>query len=267
MHNPEIRLDQNLRLGLSLSGGAARGAYQIGFWRALRENGVMEQVKIITGASVGAINGALMVQDDWEKALSLWTETEPADGFDQLRESPGMGYLGLIQDGLKNRGVRVSGLKKLLYEALNEELIQAAGIDFGLVIFNLSQRRGESWYKDEIPRGLLSDYIIGSASFPAFQAHRIGENKYLDGGMYKILPVDLAFKRHELDLLIGIDVAEASRFLPLLWRSKMKYGERLLYLRPSRLLPSPANFSRQARVDQIDIGYEDGLKAVKHWYA
>jgi hypothetical protein len=37
----------------------------------------------------------------------------------------------------------------------------------------------------------------------------------------------------------------------------------LLYLRPSRTLPNPANFSEQARLQQLEIGYDDGLQLIK----
>lgn len=256
-------MKSDLKLALSLSGGAARGAYQIGVWQALYENGFQDNIKVATGASVGAINAALIVQGDLPNALDLWRNGKLEEAFDQLKEKPEEGYLGLLKDGLFNRGIRVNGLKKMLRQALQEDQIRNSNIDFGLVIYNLTQRRGEAYFQEEIPAELLVEYIIGSASFPAFQPHQIGKNKYIDGGIYKIMPVDLTFQKPHFDLLIGIDVAEASRFLPLLWQVKRKYGERLLYLRPSRSLPNPANFSAKARAVQLEIGYEDGLQLLK----
>ncbi|MBP3941474.1 MAG: patatin-like phospholipase family protein, partial [Christensenellaceae bacterium] len=41
-----------------LSGGGARGAYQAGAWKALRE--LDYQFDIVTGTSVGALNAAMM---------------------------------------------------------------------------------------------------------------------------------------------------------------------------------------------------------------
>ena len=59
-----------LKRAIVLGGGGSKGAYQIGAWRALRELGV--DYHIITGTSIGACNGALMVQGDYERALELW---------------------------------------------------------------------------------------------------------------------------------------------------------------------------------------------------
>ena len=51
-------LDLTKEYGLVLDGGGARGAYQIGAWKALREAGV--KIEAVAGTSVGALNGALI---------------------------------------------------------------------------------------------------------------------------------------------------------------------------------------------------------------
>ena len=66
----ELQIDQSKEYGVVLEGGGARGAYQIGAWKALKEAGV--RIKGISGASVGALNGALMCMDDLEKAEYIW---------------------------------------------------------------------------------------------------------------------------------------------------------------------------------------------------
>ena len=59
-----------MSLAIVLSGGGSRGAYQIGVWKALRKLGI--KYNIVTGTSVGALNGVLMVQEDFEKGINLW---------------------------------------------------------------------------------------------------------------------------------------------------------------------------------------------------
>ncbi|MBA3028362.1 MAG: hypothetical protein FP816_06040 [Desulfobacteraceae bacterium] len=58
--------------GIALEGGGAKGAYQMGAWKAFMEMGISFQV--VSGASMGAINGAFMVQGDYERARAFWTE-------------------------------------------------------------------------------------------------------------------------------------------------------------------------------------------------
>ena len=45
-------------IGLVLSGGGAKGAFQAGVWKAMCELGLADRVSVISGTSVGAINGA-----------------------------------------------------------------------------------------------------------------------------------------------------------------------------------------------------------------
>ena len=46
------------KTALVLSGGGSRGAYEAGAWQALVETGI--EIDIVTGASVGSINGAMV---------------------------------------------------------------------------------------------------------------------------------------------------------------------------------------------------------------
>ena len=63
-------IDLSKEYGLVLEGGGAKGAYQIGAWKALKEAGV--KIKGVAGTSVGALNGALICMGDLEQAEKLW---------------------------------------------------------------------------------------------------------------------------------------------------------------------------------------------------
>ena len=56
--------------GLVLAGGGARGSYQVGAYQALQEIGWRPDV--ITGTSVGCLNGALFVTGKVAQAAELW---------------------------------------------------------------------------------------------------------------------------------------------------------------------------------------------------
>jgi NTE family protein len=66
------------RMGLVLSGGGAKGAYQAGVFRALRDLGIDRRISVVAGTSIGALNGALFVQNDLEHAEALWRSIHPA---------------------------------------------------------------------------------------------------------------------------------------------------------------------------------------------
>ncbi len=60
--------------GLVLSGGGAKGAYEVGVWKALEEYGISDDIKVISGSSVGALNAALFACSDVGEAETLWRE-------------------------------------------------------------------------------------------------------------------------------------------------------------------------------------------------
>ncbi|MEI3356614.1 MAG: patatin-like phospholipase family protein [Clostridia bacterium] len=69
------------KLGLVLSGGGSKGAYQIGVYRALRKLG--KRPEIVTGTSIGAVNGLLIVQGDLYKAAKLWKNMSFSTVYDE----------------------------------------------------------------------------------------------------------------------------------------------------------------------------------------
>ncbi len=70
--------------GLVLEGGGAKGSYQLGAYRALLEMDI--EISGITGTSIGAINGAMIAQGDFEKAKDLWMAIDPEEIFKMSTE-------------------------------------------------------------------------------------------------------------------------------------------------------------------------------------
>ncbi|TVP95855.1 MAG: patatin-like phospholipase family protein [Acholeplasmatales bacterium] len=66
------------KLGVALSGGGARGAYQIGVLKTLQEAGMLDDLVAISGSSVGSLNAVLLAMKDLRIAENLW-RNEPLD--------------------------------------------------------------------------------------------------------------------------------------------------------------------------------------------
>lgn len=58
--------------GLVLAGGGGKGAYQMGVWKCLCEQGCDKLFGAFSGTSVGALNAALFTQGDPERAEAVW---------------------------------------------------------------------------------------------------------------------------------------------------------------------------------------------------
>ena len=104
------------KIGLTLSGGGAKGAYQIGVWRALRETGLDTYITSVSGASVGGINAAFFIQGDLEKTEEIWRNISdeviltPKDSFSMTID-----ILSLANMLFNNKAeFTIADLKKLL---------------------------------------------------------------------------------------------------------------------------------------------------------
>ena len=68
--------------GLVFSGGGAKGAYQIGVWKAMKELHMESWIGRIAGASIGSLNAALFACGDYAMAETAWSEVDLLSVFD-----------------------------------------------------------------------------------------------------------------------------------------------------------------------------------------
>ena len=179
------------KLGFVLSGGGSRGAYQCGVWQALAELGIKPD--IVVGVSVGAINGAMVMQEDVIKTANLWRAMETNMIFDV---DPDAQTYDFAKEFVKNGGAGSTGLHTLLKEYIDEDFIRKSPTDFGLLTVEFPSMKPHYLWKEDIPEGRLCDYILASASaFPAIQTYKIDGKEFIDGGYEDNLPVSMARKR------------------------------------------------------------------------
>lgn len=186
------------RRAIVLGGGGAKGAYQIGVWKAFRRLGL--PFHVVTGTSVGALNGALMAQGDFAAAKSLWetlTNDQVLTDVPALEENqPGSAlaaYRTYIQNFFRKGGADPAPLETLVRCLLQEDKLRSAKVQYGMVTVDMATLKPVERLIQDIPVGMAADYILASAAcFPAFQPKEIDGKKYIDGGYYDLLPVELA---------------------------------------------------------------------------
>lgn len=200
------------KTALVLGGGGARGAYQIGVWQGLLELEI--DFQFVTGTSVGALNGGLIVQGDYEAAKEMWQAIDTshvlafelpvaATSFKGYRKTVGT----FMFNALRQKGISAMPLKtSIIDRLLDEERMRSRGIEFGLALTEFPSMRQVSVFLEDIPKGLVNLYLLGSASFfPAMQPTRIGSKSYVDGGYHDNIPVDLAISKGATNLIV-VDV-------------------------------------------------------------
>ncbi len=179
------------KTALVLSGGGSRGAYEAGAWQALVELG--KKIDIVTGTSVGAINGAMVAQNDLENTVRLWKEIETHMVFDVPE---GFKMQDYAKEFVKNKGASTTGLKALMEKYYDEEAIRKSPVDFGVVVVEKDTLKPRYVFKDDMKPGQLIDYVMASSSiFPAVHSYEIDGVEYIDGGYADVMPVKMAADR------------------------------------------------------------------------
>ncbi len=202
-----------MKRGLVLEGGGARGSYQIGALKALREMGYGE-FDAITGSSVGAINGALYAMGDFDFLYDLWYNAKPSriikgddKTLDRLMHFDFGGadmkkihrfIRGIFTDG----GLDISPLKTLLREYVDEAKLREKDLRFGLVTVSLTERKPLEIFLEDIPEGELVDYILASANLPVFKMEKKETGLFIDGGFYDNVPVCLMLETDVEEVIV-----------------------------------------------------------------
>ena len=110
-----------MKTAVVLSGGGSKGSYQLGVWKALRDLHI--KYDIITGTSIGAINGVLMCEKAYFKAWRIWRKLNLEYLFNKLPKSnKDFDVLKLFGENfLKNGGMDIKRLKQFLKVPLIKE--------------------------------------------------------------------------------------------------------------------------------------------------
>lgn len=136
---------------LVLAGGGAKGSYQVGVWQALQELGWTPD--IITGASVGALNGCLFTMGKSKEAEDLWRRLEIHDVLevpDSLKpEELNNFFLDVVRSG----GLNVEPLAETIDRLIDEDAVRRSPIRFGLVMTELGTMRRVQCPVEKIPEG------------------------------------------------------------------------------------------------------------------
>ena len=254
-------------LGLALEGGGAKGAFHMGAVKALMEEGWAFDG--VAGTSIGAFNGAIIAQGDFEKGYKLWENMDLSIIFD-IEESQIKKLLSktinkesitilssLVKDIIDNRGVDTTRMRKMLDENIDEEKLRSAAMDFGLVTVSVSDLKPLELFKEEIPEGLMNSYIMASANFPAFKLEPLEGKLYVDGGFYDNCPINLLIRK-------GYKKIVAIRTLGIGLKRKVEDEEvEVINILPSEDLGRVLNFDQALIQRNLKVGYFDTMKMLR----
>lgn len=256
--------------GIALEGGGAKGAFHVGAMKALSDLGV--EYHAVAGASIGALNGALLATRDLEKLEKIWLSTEMTDIIKgdsevllglmnfEFPSDPGQ-IKKFLSETFKQGGLDVSPLKKSLKDFVDEDKVRASDIDFGLVSVSLTDLKPIEKFIEDIPYGKLHEYMIASANLPAFKDEKLDNKRMLDGAFYDNLPINMLLERG-CDEVIAIRVFGLGRIRKV----KKKDQDKVIYIEPSEDLGKVLEIDTRKAKYNMNLGYFDTLRVMKSLY-
>lgn len=246
-----------MKWGLVLAGGGVKGSYQIGVYRALCDMGI--EIGGIAGTSIGAINGALIVQGGFDKAIEIWNDIklcdivdvpegidEPANLFDIKN------IKSMVQSG---KGLDMTPLEELLRKMIDEEKIRESKMDYGLVTYSVTHHTEIALFKEDIPQGELSDYVMASSRIVGFKLKKIGDEEYVDGGVTNNIPVNLLIDRGYNNIIV-VDIRGVG-----ITKGHKDFGKNIVLVRPFENVVGTLDFDTDNMMKNVSQGYLDTMRA------
>lgn len=259
------------KLGLCLTGGGARGAFQAGALKALDELGILKKVNAVSGTSIGSVNASLLACKSVDEIKELWINYPSTDFnhdtsiFKTLREKK----LDVVNSGI----YEINLLEKLLRENLdikklkekttfitlspagleNEGVMGLLKSSFKHFIKNESQVIYSPLHKqkDEV----ILKQILASCSIPfVFPSVHMEGQQVFDGGLYDNAPI-----KPLVDA--GCDTVIVIHLFRIFFINKNKFpGIKLFEVKSSHSLGGTLNFDSDQALKRYNMGYEDTLK-------
>ncbi len=267
----------SVKKGIVLSGGGARGAYQIGVLRAFQEADFLSDIAAYSGASVGSLNATLLASGNIDRAEEIWFSMEKRKLFDEEQSF----FKRLFQDGreLVFKGFyKTDKLEKMIEDLIDYNAVYDHDIyvstslagDENVGFFELmSINLRNAFRKDtlsryqclkELEQEEIKQTLLASCAIPVvFKPIVINGQTYYDGGVLDNVPVKPLIEAGCKEIFI-IDVFRMRR-----QKTPIPKDVKVHHIKPSKNLRGIMDFSQELIDKRYQIGLEDGRKFVKQY--
>jgi len=172
------------KVGLVLSGGMAKGAYQIGALKAINEVLKPSDISYVSSASVGALNSYIYLTDTLDKGAEMWSNIESGNSRTWITAM-----------------LRSSFLQNAIKTLITDTEITNV---FYIPLLNLRKRKLSYINVKDIPPDKIEQYLRASVAMPIYNnAVNINGEHYYDGALIDNIPIRPILK-HSVDYIICI---------------------------------------------------------------
>lgn len=187
------------KMGLVLSGGGAKGAYQAGVFRALADLDVMKRVTAVSGSSIGALNAALFAMEDkdvWERA---WGEVSYGRFLVKDEAAPKRKLSDIIRDLRDREPTRnfqefiarnrlapfsQAGIRQLMEEFIDFDKVSGFRAPLYVCAYNMEKLEPEYFNLGGRSKEDIITLILASSAIPVvFNPVIFQGQPYCDGGI------------------------------------------------------------------------------------
>lgn len=174
----------NKKIGIVLSGGMAKGAYEIGALKSIMSYFKPEEIEAVSAASIGALNGYAFCSGRLEFATNMWKNLNDTKDSISIRSLLKSDYLNICIKEIAKHNLQCKSFYVPLFKSEGKETV----------------------YKDlcTVPPCQMEDYLRAAvAVFGLCKPYSIGHDEFYDGALIDNIPI-LPLENKNLDLIICI---------------------------------------------------------------
>ncbi len=211
-----------MKVGLALSGGGAKGAFQQGVLEVFEKHGLFSSIELVSGVSIGALHALCMASDKLDYSRSVWETVDKKEAFDD-----GMTLFERLKaneyDVLKKGLFPVHKLDQLIDGILDPALLKyevyigatkfskknptfTSILNYNLQHIRHGQLPIDYFHLNSLTLPVMKKLLLASAAIPVvFQPVQVGDTMYVDGGVFNNTPIQPLLDQH-VDKIIVIDL-------------------------------------------------------------
>lgn len=278
-----VRALSELNIGLVLAGGGAKGAYETGVFKALWELQLINQIRVISGTSIGAVNALLLAMNDESTCSSSWNNISYSRFIFSQENSRRKKVTELISrvknlgndqgiiDQLKAGDIALlsqSGVEKFIEEYVDMKVIRNSGKCIYACAYNIDEGIPEYFCLNDFNEEEMKNIVLASCAIPyIFKPIMFRNHRYADGGINMYLrmkhnadnvPV-APLRKHGCDIIIVVHLSNKDA-------TAVRSGEmkNIVEIYPSTSLEfingiGTINMNKSTLYQNIEMGYRDAM--------
>ena len=191
-------------IGLVLGGGGAKGAYQVGVLKALKEYKLLKYVDYVSGTSIGALNAMKVLENDIDGAIDIWNNVTK-----EMALSKTSFFTKLRTKSIFSR----DGFKVLVNEKMDLEKVSKSKTKCYIVATPVSRKIIDApteFLVNGKEKEEILNYLLASSAIPVvFEPVVINGIKYVDGFGVSNTPIT-TLKNRGCNVIFVVPLQETS---------------------------------------------------------